>query len=83
MTRKSCQAEVRVKTTRRAARSIFLALSPDMKKLQGSGERLAMLHKGSSIIFNIESDDIASLRANVNSYLRLLDASHRCIGSSL
>jgi tRNA threonylcarbamoyladenosine modification (KEOPS) complex Pcc1 subunit len=54
-----------------------------MKKLQGSGERLAMSCKGSSIIFNIESDDIASLRANVNSYLRLLDASHRCIDSSL
>ena len=42
-----------------------------------------MSRKGSSIIFNIESDDIASFRANVNSSLRLVDASHRCINSSL
>lgn len=65
-----------------AARSVFLALSPDMNKLEGSDERLAMLRKDSSVIFNIETDDIASLRANVNSYLRLLDASIRCIDSS-
>lgn len=83
MTRKSCQAEIRVKARGSVARSIFLALSPDMDKLQGSGERLAMSCKGSFIIFNVESNDIASLRANVNSYLRLVDASYRCTDSSL
>ena len=83
MTRKSCQAEIRVRTSGPAARSIFLALLPDLKKLEGSNEHLAMSRKGSSIIFNVESDDIASFRANVNSYLRLVDASHRCINLSL
>ena len=83
MTRKSCQAEICIRTSGPAARSIFLALSPDLKKLEGTNERLAMSRKGSSIIFNVESDDIASFRANVNSYLRLVDASHRCINSSL
>ena len=53
-----------------------------MKKLQDS-DRLALSLRGSSIVFRIETDDIASLRANVNSYLRLADASFRCIGSTL
>lgn len=64
------------------ARSIYCALAPDMPKLRGKGERLAISQKGSSVIFKIETDDIASLRANVNSYLRLVDASYRCIESS-
>lgn len=66
------------------ARSIYSALAPDMPKLKGKGERLAISQKGPSVIFKIETDDIASLRANINSYLRLADASYRCIvGSSL
>ena len=83
MTRKSCQAEIRIRTSGPAARAIFLALSPDLKKLEGSNEHLALSREGSYIIFSVESDDIASFRANVNSYLRLMDASHRCIDSSL
>jgi KEOPS complex subunit Pcc1 len=83
LTSKSCRSEIRVRASEPAAKSIYLALSPDMKKLEGTGERLALSRKGSSIIFKVETDDIASLRANINSYLRLVDASHRCIESSL
>jgi tRNA threonylcarbamoyladenosine modification (KEOPS) complex Pcc1 subunit len=57
-------------------------MAPDVPKLQGKGERLALSQKGSSIIFKIATDDLASLRANINSYLRLADASYRCIESS-
>lgn len=48
-----------------------------MKKLQDS-DRLSLSLRGSYLVFLIETDDIASLRANVNSYLRLADASFRC-----
>jgi tRNA threonylcarbamoyladenosine modification (KEOPS) complex Pcc1 subunit len=53
-----------------------------MKKLQGKNERLDMSLQGSFITFSIETDDIASMRANINSYLRLADASFKCIESS-
>lgn len=33
----------------------------------------------SDVFIEIESDDIPSLRASINSYLRLADASYRCI----
>ncbi|HEU4823056.1 MAG TPA: KEOPS complex subunit Pcc1 [Nitrososphaeraceae archaeon] len=33
----------------------------------------------SNVFIEIESDDIPSLRAGINSYLRLADASYRCI----
>lgn len=83
MTSKSCMSEIRVRASEPAAKAIYSALSPDMKKLEGASERLSMSRRGSSIILKVETDDIASLRANINSYLRLVDASHRCIESSL
>lgn len=81
MTSKSCRAEVTVRAGK-SARSVYFALAPDMKKLQGKDEKLAMSLQGSFIIFSMETDDLASLRANVNSYLRLADASLKCIESS-
>ena len=33
----------------------------------------------SNVFIEIESDDIPSLRANINSYLRLANASYKCI----
>jgi len=50
-----------------------------MKKLQGKNERLDMSLQGTFITFSIETDDLASFRANLNSYLRLADASFKCI----
>jgi tRNA threonylcarbamoyladenosine modification (KEOPS) complex Pcc1 subunit len=35
--------------------------------------------KSSKVIYKIETDDIASLRASINSYLRLADASYKCL----
>lgn len=81
MTRKSCTSEIRIQAGKRA-RPVYSALVPDMKKLQGKNERLQMSLQGSFITFSIETDDIASMRANINSYLRLADASFKCIESS-
>ncbi|MEW5841170.1 KEOPS complex subunit Pcc1 [Nitrososphaera sp.] len=84
MTSKSCRAEIRIGKLAPAAAAdiIYSALAPDVHKLAEKGERTAFSRTGSSLVFKIETGDIASLRANVNSFLRLVDASYRCIGSA-
>jgi tRNA threonylcarbamoyladenosine modification (KEOPS) complex Pcc1 subunit len=79
LTRKSCRSEITVRVKGQKARSIYSALAPDLEKLEGKDESLALEYSGAGIVFSIETDDIASLRANVNSYLRLVDASYRCL----
>ena len=80
MTLKSYRAKIRVSTkSSRAATSIRDALAPDLKHLPKTEGRAEISLKNSDIIFIIETNDIASLRASVNSYLRLVDASYRCI----
>lgn len=81
MTSKSCRAEITIRAGK-SARPVYSALAPDMKKLQGKNERLDISLHGTFIAFSIETDGIASLRANVNSYLRLADASLKCIENS-
>ncbi len=79
LTRKSCTSEITIRVKGPKARSIYSALAPDLEKLEGRDESLALKHSGAGIVFSIETDDLASLRANVNSYLRLVDASYRCL----
>lgn len=79
MTRKSCRSEITIKVKGPKARSIYSALAPDLEKLQGRDESIELDCSGSGVTFSMETDDIASLRANVNSYLRLVDASYRCL----
>lgn len=80
MTLKSCRAKIRVSAkSRRVAASIRDALAPDLKRLPKTEGRAEISLKNSDIIFTIETDDIASLRASINSYIRLADASYKCI----
>lgn len=79
MTRKSCTSEITVRVKGQKARSIYSALAPDLEKLEGKDESLVLEYSRTCIVFSIETDDIASLRANINSYLRLVDASYRCL----
>jgi len=80
LTLKNYRARIRISAkSRRAATSIRDALAPDLKRLpkaEGMGE---ISLKNSYVIFEIETADISSLRANVNSYIRLVDASYKCI----
>ncbi|MEM3160030.1 MAG: KEOPS complex subunit Pcc1 [Nitrososphaera sp.] len=78
MTSKSCKAKVTIRAGRKAG-AVYSALAPDMKKLQGKNERLDISLRKSFIAFSVETDDLASFRANLNSYLRLADASLKCI----
>jgi tRNA threonylcarbamoyladenosine modification (KEOPS) complex Pcc1 subunit len=77
---KSCKAKIRLSPkSKRAANSISDALATDLSRLPKDEGRAAISLENSDIIFKIETDDIASLRASINSYLRLADASYRCI----
>lgn len=80
MTLQSYRAKIRVSAkSRRAAASIRDALAPDLKRLPKTEGRAEISLKNSDVIFTIETGDIASLRASINSYIRLADASYRCI----
>ncbi|HJS68982.1 MAG TPA: KEOPS complex subunit Pcc1 [Nitrososphaera sp.] len=80
MTSKSYRARIELSAkSRRVATSIRDALAPDLKRLPKTEGRAEISLKNSDVIFTIETNDIASLRASVNSYLRLADASYRCI----
>jgi tRNA threonylcarbamoyladenosine modification (KEOPS) complex Pcc1 subunit len=76
----SYRAKIRVSAkSRRAAASIRDALAPDLKRLPKTEGRAEISLKNSDVIFTIETGDITSLRASINSYIRLADASYRCI----
>jgi tRNA threonylcarbamoyladenosine modification (KEOPS) complex Pcc1 subunit len=80
LTLKNCRARIRISTkSSRAAACIRDALAPDLKRLPKTEGRAEISLKNSDVIFDIETPDIASLRANVNSYIRLADASYKCI----
>lgn len=79
MTLKSYKAKIRVYAkSRRVATSIRDALAPDLKRLPKTEGRAEISLKNSEVLFAIETADIASLRASINSYIRLADASYKC-----
>lgn len=79
MTLKSCRARIMVSAkSRRAAASIRDALAPDLERLPKAEGRAEISLKSSDVIFTIETGDVVSLRANINSYIRLVDASYKC-----
>jgi len=80
LTSQSCRARIRISAkSRRAAASIRDALAPDLKRLPKAEGRAGIFLKNTDVIFDIETRDVASLRASVNSYVRLADASYRCL----
>lgn len=80
MTLKSCRARIRISAkSRRAAGSVRDALAPDLKRLPKTEGRAEIFVVNSDVIFDIVTPDIASLRASMNSYIRLADTSYKCI----
>jgi tRNA threonylcarbamoyladenosine modification (KEOPS) complex Pcc1 subunit len=77
---KSYKAKIKVSTrSKRVAAGICHALAPDLTFMPSTGSRAKIFLKNSEVIFRIETGDIASLRASINSYLRLADASYKCV----
>ena len=61
------------------AKSICYALKPDTKLSSCSKEKVKISSDVSNVFIEIESDNIPSLRATINSYLRLINTSYKCI----
>jgi tRNA threonylcarbamoyladenosine modification (KEOPS) complex Pcc1 subunit len=77
---KSYKARITVSArSGRMAASICHALAPDLRLMPASDCIPEISIKSSKVIYKIETSDIASLRASVNSYLRLADASYKCL----
>jgi tRNA threonylcarbamoyladenosine modification (KEOPS) complex Pcc1 subunit len=77
---KSYKARIKVSTTsKRKADAIWQALAPDVSLPPSSDARAVVFLKNSEVIFKIETYDIAPMRAAMNSYLRLADASYKCL----
>jgi tRNA threonylcarbamoyladenosine modification (KEOPS) complex Pcc1 subunit len=77
---KSYRARIRVCTrSKLVAAGISDALAPDLRLMPSTGSRAEISVKNSEVIFKIETNDIASLRASINSYLGLADASYKCL----
>jgi tRNA threonylcarbamoyladenosine modification (KEOPS) complex Pcc1 subunit len=77
---KSYNARIKVSTrSKRVADGICQALAPELRLASSTGSQAEIFLKKSEIIFKIETSDIASMRATINSYLRLADASYKCL----
>jgi len=74
----NCRARIRISAkSRRAAASIRDALAPDIKRLPKTEGKAEISLKNADVIFDIDTPDVASLRASINSYIRLADASYK------
>jgi tRNA threonylcarbamoyladenosine modification (KEOPS) complex Pcc1 subunit len=77
---RSCKARITVSTrSNHIAAAICHALAPDLRLIPATDCKPEISLKNSKVIFKTETRDIASLRASINSYLRLADASYRCL----
>jgi tRNA threonylcarbamoyladenosine modification (KEOPS) complex Pcc1 subunit len=83
---KSYKARIQISFKARAhkstliAKSIYSALNPDTKASDSEAMTRISVH-GNNLFIEIEADNIASLRAMINSYLRLINVSYKCIAS--
>lgn len=82
LTLKSYKASIKLLSKdKHIAASICTALVPDLESLQKDEDRVEVFLDGPSIVFKIETENIATLRASLNTYLRLSAASYECLQS--
>jgi tRNA threonylcarbamoyladenosine modification (KEOPS) complex Pcc1 subunit len=80
LTLKGYKARIKVSAkSKRIAAAVRDALAPDLRLMPTLNRRAEISLKNADVIFKIETSDIASLRASINSYLRLADASYKCL----
>jgi tRNA threonylcarbamoyladenosine modification (KEOPS) complex Pcc1 subunit len=68
-----------ISTRRPITKCICSALKPDIELSCDSSEKIKISSDVSNIFIEIETDNIPSLRASINSYLRLINISYKCI----
>jgi tRNA threonylcarbamoyladenosine modification (KEOPS) complex Pcc1 subunit len=66
-------------STHSLAKCICSALKPDIDLSSYSREKIKISSDSSNVFIEIWADNIPSLRANINSYLRLINTSYKCI----
>jgi tRNA threonylcarbamoyladenosine modification (KEOPS) complex Pcc1 subunit len=77
---KSYKARITISTrSSRIAASVCHALAPDLQRMPTTDCIPEIFLENSRVTFKIETSDIASLRASINSYLSLTDASYKCL----
>jgi tRNA threonylcarbamoyladenosine modification (KEOPS) complex Pcc1 subunit len=77
---RSYKARITVSTrSNHISAAICHALAPDLRLIPATDRIPEISLKNSKVIFKTETRDIASLRASINSYLRLADASYKCL----
>lgn len=77
---KSYNARIKLSaTSKRKAAGICQALAPDVTVTPLSGTRAEIFLENYEVTLKIETNDIASIRATINSYLRLAEASYKCL----
>jgi tRNA threonylcarbamoyladenosine modification (KEOPS) complex Pcc1 subunit len=80
LTLKGYKSKIKVSAkSKRIAAAVCDALAPDLYFMSKTDGRAKICLKNSDFVFEIETSDIATLRANINSYLRLADASYKCL----
>ena len=80
MTLKDYKSKIKVSAkSKEIAAAVYHALAPDLYLMSKTDCREEICLKNSNFVFRIETSDIATLRANINSYLRLADASYNCL----
>ena len=80
LTLKGCKSEIKVSAkSKEIAAAVYHALAPDLSLMSKTECRAETCLENSKFVFRIETNDIATLRANINSYLRLAEASYNCL----
>ena len=80
LTLKNCTARILTRfRTYKQAYAVFAAVRPEIVKLDRSQVGASIRLDVNTLVFEAKSDNLAALRASVNSYLRLADASYRCL----
>lgn len=79
LTLKSCKAKVTIRYPHhKQAKVIYCAIKPDIVPLDKPKANSSFLLVKNELILETTSSDLPALRATLNSYLRLADASFRC-----
>jgi tRNA threonylcarbamoyladenosine modification (KEOPS) complex Pcc1 subunit len=77
---KSYKSRIKISSrSKHVSAGICNALAPDLRLIPSGDCKVDVSQKKAEVVFNIETRDIASLRASINSYLRLADASYKCL----
>jgi tRNA threonylcarbamoyladenosine modification (KEOPS) complex Pcc1 subunit len=84
-TSKNCKAKIRISFKRSTSKSslivksIYSALNPDIKSFPDPVIRTSACVNNSNLYIEMETSDVPSLRAIINSYLRLANVSYKSI----